>query len=102
VFETPPRVVPGGARFRESLLVGTTTMSAPEVESLLKRLSREYLGDRYHLLYRNCNHFCEDLCAQLTGRKPPSWVRPHAGWDRAQGLHGSRADAPRPRATRAR
>jgi hypothetical protein len=45
------------------------------VEELLKRLSREYLGDRYHLLYRNCNHFCEDLCAQLTGRRPPSWVR---------------------------
>ena len=78
MFETPPRVVPGGARFRESLLVGSTSLSAREVEDLLKRFSREYLGDRYHLLYRNCNHFCEDLCAQLTGRRPPSWVRPAA------------------------
>ena len=68
-------MVPGGARFRESLAVGETSLTSAEVEELLKRLSREYLGDRYHLLYRNCNHFCEDLCAQLTGRRPPSWVR---------------------------
>ncbi len=53
VFETPPRVVPGGARFRETIVVGSTNLSAQQVEELLKRLSREYLGDRYHLLYRN-------------------------------------------------
>ena len=74
MFETPPRVVPGGARFRESLQVGNTSLSPVHVEELLRRLSREYLGNRYHLLYRNCNHFCEELCEQLTGRRPPSWV----------------------------
>lgn len=74
VFETPPRMVPGGARFRESVDVGKTNMTAKEVEDLLKKLSREYLGDRYHLLYRNCNHFCDELINLLTGRKPPNWV----------------------------
>ncbi len=96
MFETPPRVVPGGARFRESVLVGRTALSAREVEDLLKRFSREYLGDRYHLLYRNCNHFCEDLCAQLTGSKPPSWVR----CGRARGR--ARVPAPGARSSRAR
>lgn len=86
VFETPPRVVPGGARFRESIPVGTTTLSAAEVEELLKSMSREYLGNRYHLLYRNCNHFCEDLCARLTGRKPPTWVRRAAALARTHAL----------------
>jgi hypothetical protein len=94
VFETPPRVVPGGARFRESVLVGTTSLSAKEVEDLLKRFSREYLGDRYHLLYRNCNHFCEELCTQLTGKRPPGWVRARGllrGAARARGASEARA-----------
>lgn len=53
MFETPPRVVPGGAQFRETLVVGVTLLSRKEVDELLKRFSREYLGDRYHLLFRN-------------------------------------------------
>lgn len=53
VFETPPRVVPGGAKFRESLVIGTTTLSPTQVQDLLRRMSREYLGDRYHLLFKN-------------------------------------------------
>jgi len=53
VFETPPRVVPGGAKFRETLVIGTTTLSPSQVQDLLRRMSREYLGDRYHLLFKN-------------------------------------------------
>lgn len=86
MFETPPKVVPGGAKFRESLNVGSTSLSAKarcivcqsvtlqtttepdvasqEVEDLLKKLSREYLGDRYHLLYRNVR----ETTAQLSLR----------------------------------
>ena len=56
VFETPPRVVPGGARFREVIELGHTSLSSSQVDEVLKRMSREYLGDRYHLLYRNVRH----------------------------------------------
>ena len=53
MFETPPRVVPGGAKFREALVIGTTPLTAAQVQDLLRRMSREYLGDRYHLLFKN-------------------------------------------------
>ena len=28
----------------------------------------------YHLLERNCNHFVEALCFELTGKMPPGWI----------------------------
>lgn len=28
----------------------------------------------YHQLYRNCNHFANDLCERLTGKPAPEWV----------------------------
>lgn len=67
-------MVPGGARYRESIALGPTALSGQEVEDLVKRLSREYLGDRYHLLYRNCNHFTSELAERLTGSASPGWV----------------------------
>jgi hypothetical protein len=84
VFETPPRVVPGGAKYRETIELGTTQLTQPEVDELLKRLSREYLGDRYHLLFRNVR-----LVWQLR-----SQLR-LGGW-RACKLRAARPEAERP------
>lgn len=74
VFETPPRCVPGGARFRESIVVGRTPLSQSQVQSLLRELALTYRGNAYHLLHKNCNHFSLDACERLTGSRPPSWV----------------------------
>ena len=68
MFETPPRVVPGGARFREVIELGTTSLSSSQVDEVLKRMSRDYLGDRYHLLYRNVRR-----TAVLAARRGRGW-----------------------------
>lgn len=36
--------------------------------------SASYNGDTYHLIAKNCNHFCKDICYKLTGKSIPTWV----------------------------
>lgn len=73
VFEVEPKQCPGFT-FRKSILIGRTDLGAKEVCSLMEKLHKEYLGNSYHLMSRNCNHFCNDLCIRLTGKPIPSWV----------------------------
>lgn len=73
VFEVEPKQCPGFT-FRKSLLIGRTDLGAKEVHALLEKVSKEYLGNTYHLMSKNCNHFCNDLCIRLTGKPIPSWV----------------------------
>ena len=40
----------------------------------MERQSASYNGDTYHLIVKNCNHFCKDICYKLTGRSIPQWV----------------------------
>ncbi|CAO2825874.1 unnamed protein product [Amaranthus hypochondriacus] len=73
VFEVEPKHCPGFT-FRKSILVGRTDMDAKEVRTLIEKLSKEYFGNTYHLISKNCNHFCNDLCIRLTRKPIPSWV----------------------------
>ena len=43
---------------------------------LVENMGTYYLGNRYHILERNCNHFSKDLVRNLTGCKQafPNWV----------------------------
>ncbi|KAE9584522.1 putative PPPDE putative peptidase domain-containing protein [Lupinus albus] len=61
-------------RFRKSILIGTTNMGCDGVKGLMKELGAEYRGNAYHLITKNCNHFCNDVCLKLTGNHIPSWV----------------------------
>lgn len=73
VFEIEPKKCPG-FKFRESILMGTTKLSPSQVQRFIELQSNNYFGDTYHLFGKNCNHFCEDMCQQLTGNKIPRWV----------------------------
>ncbi|KAF7810067.1 deSI-like protein [Senna tora] len=73
VFEVEPRSCPGFI-FRRSVLLGSTDMSQSEFRSFMERLSAKYHGDTYHLIAKNCNHFTDDVCQQLTGKPIPAWV----------------------------
>ncbi|XP_019190869.1 PREDICTED: deSI-like protein At4g17486 [Ipomoea nil] len=73
VFEVEPRTCPGFI-FRRSILLGSTDMSPSEVRSFMEQLSRKYHGDSYHLIAKNCNHFSDEVCMQLTGKPIPGWV----------------------------
>lgn len=73
VFEVEPRQCPR-FQFRRSILIGTTSLDATQVREFMEMHSANYNGDTYHLIAKNCNHFCKDVCYQLTGKKIPQWV----------------------------
>ncbi|KZV52661.1 deSI-like protein-like [Dorcoceras hygrometricum] len=73
IFEVEPRHYPG-FRFRESIYVGTTYLNPRQVKEFFKCQSRNYYGNSYHLVVKNCNHFSEDMCYQLTRNRIPKWV----------------------------
>ena len=73
VFEVEPRNCPGFI-FRRSVLLGTTSMSPSDFRSFMEKLSRKYHGDTYHLIAKNCNHFTEEVCLQVTGKPIPGWI----------------------------
>jgi len=61
-------------RFKQSLHLGNTDFTVMEVERIMEELGKEFRGDRYHLMSRNCNHFSGAFSQILTGREIPSWV----------------------------
>ncbi|XP_052210917.1 deSI-like protein At4g17486 isoform X2 [Diospyros lotus] len=73
VFEVEPRSCPGFV-FRRSVPLGSTDMSPSEFRSFMEHLSTRYHGDSYHLIAKNCNHFTDDVCMRLTGKRIPGWV----------------------------
>ncbi|KAK9143827.1 hypothetical protein Syun_013227 [Stephania yunnanensis] len=60
--------------YREFIVLGKTNFSIFKVNQILRELSREWPGDSYDLLARNCNHFCDELCERLGVPKLPAWV----------------------------
>lgn len=73
VFSCPPCKNPMYT-YRESIVLGETTCSIPQVHQILRELSREWPGVSYDLLSKNCNHFCDALCERLGVMKLPAWV----------------------------
>lgn len=50
----------------------------------MEDMACSYYGNMYHLIVKNCNHFCQDVCYKLTGKKIPKWVNRLAqigNWD---------------------
>lgn len=61
-------------KFKQSIHLGNTDFTEQEVEKILEELGKEYRGDRYHLMSRNCNHFTGAFSQILAGRDVPGWV----------------------------
>ncbi|OEL25994.1 DeSI-like protein [Dichanthelium oligosanthes] len=57
VFEVEPRQCPG-FKFRKSVYMGTTCLDPLQVREFMEIQSVNYNGDTYHLISKNCNHFC--------------------------------------------
>jgi hypothetical protein len=73
VFEVEPRQCPG-FKFRKSIFIGTTSLDPVQVREFMECECANYNGDTYHLIAKNCNHFCKDICYKLTGKSIPTWV----------------------------
>lgn len=61
--------------YREAVRIGKTTLSATEVDNIIRRMEQEWLGVHYDLMRRNCVHFCESLCRRIV-KTPnlPKWI----------------------------
>lgn len=81
VFEVDPRNTPGFT-YRGTVLTGTTTLGPAETRNFVEEVSRDYNGDTYHLIVKNCNHFTNDLSTRLAGKKIPGYINRLAwiGW----------------------
>lgn len=79
-------------KYRECIVLGQTSFSKSKVNQILRELSREWPGNSYDLLAKNCNHFCDDFCERLGVPKIPGWVNrfAHAG-DAAMEVAGTTA-----------
>ncbi|XP_071715585.1 uncharacterized protein [Rutidosis leptorrhynchoides] len=73
VFEVEPRSCPGFI-YRCSISLGHLNMSASEFREFIETMASNYHGDTYHLISKNCNHFTDDICQRLTGRRIPGWI----------------------------
>ncbi|KAI3704862.1 hypothetical protein L1987_75091 [Smallanthus sonchifolius] len=60
--------------YRETIVLGKTSLSKSKVNQVLRELSREWPGNLYDLLSKNCNHFCNEFCESLGVPKLPGWV----------------------------
>ncbi|XP_075212910.1 deubiquitinase DESI2 isoform X2 [Lycorma delicatula] len=61
-------------RFRQSIHVGHTDFTEQDVKRIVEELGKDFRGDRYHLMNKNCNHFSGSLTQILCGQDIPSWV----------------------------
>jgi hypothetical protein len=74
VYWTKPKTEPPGGTFKCEILHGFTLASQPEIDTIIRDASEEFLGTAYNLLTKNCNHFTSYLCQKLTGRPGPGWL----------------------------
>jgi hypothetical protein len=73
VYEVFPKSEVAAA-FRQSILLGQTTLSLAERNRVLDQLRYEFKGRSYNILHRNCNHFTNQLSLRLLGRPAPGFV----------------------------
>ncbi|KAL7494509.1 hypothetical protein ACHAWT_003172 [Skeletonema menzelii] len=73
VFDSTPKEAPG-AKFRESIELGSFEGGSAELSSAISDLRDEFGPDRYNLIKRNCNHFANALVWRLLKRTIPGHV----------------------------
>jgi hypothetical protein len=77
VYRCAPKQNPMYA-YRECVPLGVTSLSPTRVAAVLATMRATWMGRDYDLLGRNCNHFCEELCAALGCEGPPGWLNAFA------------------------
>jgi len=61
-------------RYRESIVMGVCTFKPEEVADIIRQMQKDWPGDDYDLLSRNCCHFTDALCRKLGVGSIPAWV----------------------------
>jgi hypothetical protein len=69
-----PRRAPG-VLFRETIVLGELHLNKADTRALVAALAREWPGNRYHPLTRNCNDFSRELVGMLVPTATfPAWL----------------------------
>lgn len=59
--------------YRQSIHIGYTDFTEEDVARIITELGKDFRGDRYHLMNKNCNHFSSQFTQVLkicySGRK---------------------------------
>mmetsp|Transcript_5001 Transcript_5001/g.7641 ORF Transcript_5001/g.7641 Transcript_5001/m.7641 type:complete len:232 (+) Transcript_5001:92-787(+) len=74
VFSHEPKDVPGDARFREAIELGSFSGSLSEFDGILDELRSQFAGNSYNVLTKNCNHFAEAFVLKLLNKPIPGYV----------------------------
>lgn len=61
-------------RYRQTVFMGFTSLTAEEVADLISELVELYPGWDYDLLRRNCCHFADDMCQRMGVGRIPGWI----------------------------
>jgi len=72
VFEITPRdaeELGEQFKFKQVIHLGYTDFTELDVQRIITELGKDFRGDKYHLMNRNCNHFS----SALTGVCIPFW-----------------------------
>lgn len=78
VFSCLPRSCEQHA-YRESLAMGETDISQADLPHIIEHISKEWIGEDYDLLRKNCCHFAAALVKEFHVGPVPTWVTNLAG-----------------------
>lgn len=74
MFSHEPKLVPGHAKYRETIDIGNYSGTIRDYERILDELKEEFPGNSYNILTKNCNHFANALIMKLFNKPIPGYV----------------------------